>query len=61
MADARQLDILKQGLQVWNEWRRNSGVLRVDLSRADLRGVDLSLMPALREADSRGVIPPGSS
>lgn len=61
MADAKQLDILRQGLQVWNQWRRNNGVLRADLSHADLTGVDLSLMPSLREADSRGLIPKGSS
>ena len=61
MADATQLNILKQGLPIWNQWRSSMGVLRVDLSHADLRGVDLSLMPALREADSRGVIPAGSS
>ncbi len=61
MADPIQLDFLRQGLEVWNQWRRNNGVRRVDLSHADLRGVDLSLMPSLREADSRGLIPKGSS
>jgi len=61
MADAKQLDILKQGLQVWNKWRRDNGVFRVDLSHANLKSVDLSLLPALRELDSRGVIPAGSS
>ena len=61
MADSKQLDILKQGLQVWNKWRRDHSVLRVDLSHADLKGFDLSLLPVLRELYSRGVIPSGSS
>jgi uncharacterized protein YjbI with pentapeptide repeats len=61
MADAKHLDILKQGLQVWNKWRRENGAFRVDLSHANLKGVDISILPALRELDSKGVIPQGSS
>ncbi len=61
MANNLHLEVLRQGLQTWNRWRQINAVDRADLSNADLRGVDLSLMPALREADSRGLIPPGAS
>jgi hypothetical protein len=41
MADEKQVEILKQGVHAWNEWRdRNSGV-QVDLRHADLGGADL--------------------
>jgi uncharacterized protein YjbI with pentapeptide repeats len=61
LADAKQLAVLKLGLENWNQWRRDNGALRVDLSYADLRAFDLSLMPSLRVADSKGLIPRGSS
>jgi hypothetical protein len=53
--------VLKRGLESWNQWRRDNGAVSVDLSHVDLRAVDLSLMPSLRVADSKGLIPPGSS
>jgi uncharacterized protein YjbI with pentapeptide repeats len=40
MADESQLEILKQGVAAWNEWRRKG--IQVDLSGADLNLVDLS-------------------
>lgn len=57
MANEEQLAILKQGVEVWNEWRRkNQGVL-VDLRKANLQNVDLrkaNLRDAvLRRADLR--------
>jgi uncharacterized protein YjbI with pentapeptide repeats len=52
MANQEHLDILKQGVEVWNQWRKENAALVPDLSganlsfadlvRADLRGADLS-------------------
>lgn len=58
MANQKQLGVLKQGRNVWNEWRRGEGVgKRIDLLGADLRGADLrgaNLRGAnLREANLR--------
>ena len=40
MANQRQLEILKQGVDVWNKWRSDfEGP--IDLTKADLRRVDL--------------------
>ncbi len=45
MANPEHLAILKQGVQVWNEWRTSTWndyrELHPDLSEADLRGMDL--------------------
>ncbi len=46
MASKKQLKILKQGVEVWNKWRRENRGIRIDLHRANLsdaflRGVDL--------------------
>jgi hypothetical protein len=44
LANADELDILTQGVDVWNEWRREHGAgrRRPDLTGADLRGWDLA-------------------
>jgi uncharacterized protein YjbI with pentapeptide repeats len=42
MADRRQLEILKSGPQVWNEFRERNPDLVPDLVEADLRGADLT-------------------
>ncbi|MBX3084618.1 MAG: pentapeptide repeat-containing protein [Anaerolineae bacterium] len=42
MADEDQLGILKQGVEVWNEWRIRNHTTYVDLYDADLSGSDLS-------------------
>jgi TIR domain/Pentapeptide repeats (8 copies) len=52
MANQEQLDILKQGVEVWNQWReehrdtqpnlRDAGLRGADLRRADLNYADLS-------------------
>ncbi len=47
MADQAQLDILKQGVAAWNQWRTENPEAKIDLSEADLgearlAGVDLS-------------------
>ncbi len=46
MADQRHLDILMQGVDVWNKWRQEHPNIQPDLSesvliRTDLRGVNL--------------------
>ena len=47
MANPEHLARLKEGVEAWNEWRKdNTGIAvdlsRVDLPKADLRGADLS-------------------
>ena len=39
MADAEQLDILKQGVDRWNQWRSENPGRKIDLSGADLHRV----------------------
>ncbi|NOT04421.1 MAG: pentapeptide repeat-containing protein [Anaerolineales bacterium] len=41
MANEEQLEILKQGVDIWNEWRRNYPDLVIDLNEADLSGSSL--------------------
>ena len=55
MANQEQVEILKQGVQVWNKWRAKNLGFQVDLfganlSGADLRQADLSRAD-LRQAD----------
>lgn len=42
MAKAAQLEILKQGAEVWNEWRAKNIYVYADFNEADLSGADLS-------------------
>jgi uncharacterized protein YjbI with pentapeptide repeats len=42
MANQEQVDILKQGVNVWNEWRREHPDIRIDLRETDFSGADLS-------------------
>ncbi len=47
MANQEHLDILKQGVEVWNQWRKEypdiqPNLVGADLSGADLRKADLS-------------------
>lgn len=42
MADNEHLEILKQGVEKWNEWRSNNLQTKPDLSCADLSRSDLS-------------------
>jgi uncharacterized protein YjbI with pentapeptide repeats len=42
MANQEHLEILKQGVEVWNRWREEHADIRPDLSEADLTGVHLS-------------------
>ena len=42
MANQEHLDILKQGVEIWNEWREKHPDVEIDLLQADLNGVNLS-------------------
>ena len=42
MANQVHLDILKQGIEVWNKWRNEHPEIRPDLREADLRFANLS-------------------
>ena len=41
MANLEHLDIVLQGVEVWNQWRSKNRSVSPDLIRADLRGADL--------------------
>ena len=45
MANEQHLGILRQGVEIWNQWRKENPALTADLSRAHLFGAKL------READ----------
>jgi len=42
VADKEQLKILKQGVEVWNNWRKVNPDEEIDLSTADLKYMDLA-------------------
>ena len=42
MANQQQIDLTKQSITTWNEWRRENPDIKVDLSEIDLAGVNLS-------------------
>lgn len=41
MANPEHLEILKQGVKAWNEWRNSNPYLRPDLRGVDLQGIDI--------------------
>jgi hypothetical protein len=41
MADSEHLQILKQGVTAWNEWRNSNPYVRPDLREVDLQGIDI--------------------
>jgi len=53
MADQEQLEILKQGVEVWNKWRARNRDVYVDLIGADLREANLRRAD-LRKTDLTG-------
>jgi hypothetical protein len=55
MANKKHLNILKQGVSVWNEWRKKNKNVRPDLSGANLSKADLSKAD-LSGADLSGAI-----
>src|SRR6266566_8870816 len=58
MANLEHLSIIKQGVEVWNQWRFNHIDTKIDLRGADLRNANLSgvylLRATLLEADLSG-------
>jgi len=42
MANPEHLEILKQGVVVWNQWREEKPAIRPDLSKANLVGMNLT-------------------
>jgi uncharacterized protein YjbI with pentapeptide repeats len=54
MANEEHLEILKQGVEVWNRWRKENPDLRPELSAANLRLAELSAAD-LRGAGFSGV------
>ena len=44
MANQEQLAILKQGVQAWNDWRKNNQKIQPDLSNTDFRGAELDFI-----------------
>lgn len=42
MASSEQLSLIKEGFKQWNSWRDKNSLVLIDLSNADLRGLDLS-------------------
>jgi uncharacterized protein YjbI with pentapeptide repeats len=53
MANAEQLKVLKQDVEVWNRWRAKNNGFDIDLSEADLKRADLQGV-SLQNADLRG-------
>jgi uncharacterized protein YjbI with pentapeptide repeats len=43
MANPEHLEILRQGVKVWNNWRQENPKIKADLSYADIRKADLSV------------------
>jgi hypothetical protein len=64
MADEYHLEIIKQGADEWNRWRRDNPDVQPDLRGSSLRGVQLSRAELsgsdLREADLHGAHLSGS-
>ncbi len=53
MANWEQIELLKQGVSKWNEWRGKNQMVELDLRMAELQGVDLRGAD-LRMADVSG-------
>lgn len=54
MASAEHFNILQQGVEAWNEWRKNNPKVRPDLREADLRQSSLACINFC-EGDLQGV------
>ncbi|MCP4112139.1 MAG: pentapeptide repeat-containing protein [Desulfobacteraceae bacterium] len=59
MANQKHLEILRQGVDVWNKWREDNPDVVPDLQEVNLQGADLqgiSLQKVnLQDADLRGI------
>jgi uncharacterized protein YjbI with pentapeptide repeats len=53
MANKKQLEILKRGIDVWNKWRKENPSAEIDLEEASLREIDLNTVN-LNNANLRG-------
>lgn len=53
MANQEHLDIIRQGVEVWNRWRKDNAAIRPDLSEANLSEANLNEVDLYR-ADLRG-------
>jgi uncharacterized protein YjbI with pentapeptide repeats len=53
MTNGEHVAILKQGIDAWNEWRKENPAIQPDLRRADLSGMDL-IEADLANSDLRG-------
>ncbi|MGR3277084.1 pentapeptide repeat-containing protein [Acaryochloris marina NIES-2412] len=42
MANEEQVDLLKQGVEVWNKWREENPTIEIDLKNIDLISADLN-------------------
>jgi len=51
MVDSQQLELLRQGAEVWNQWRKENPELKPNLRKADLSDVNRA---DLSGADLRG-------
>ena len=41
MANPEHLDILKQGREIWNKWRKENPDIKPNLSNSDISDLDL--------------------
>jgi hypothetical protein len=41
MASQEHIDILRQGVDVWNQWRKTNLSVKPDFTHADLQGIKL--------------------
>ena len=55
MANPEHLEVLRQGVEVWNKWRSENRKLRPNLIRADLRDMNLGSLD-LKNLDLRGTV-----
>ena len=53
MANQKQLGILREGGDIWNEWKKENPLIKIDLREGDLTGAILNGV-ILSEADLRG-------
>lgn len=61
MRNPEQVEVISKGHQAWNSWRRANPEVPVRLGGVDLTAADLSLMPALHDAQAAGVFPSSAS
>src|SRR5438045_84900 len=64
MANQEHLDILKQGVKTWNQWRKEHSDMQPDLKGADLynanlQGVDLSKVIHTHRSETISVVEDG--